>query len=374
MPGLRIRIPKFLFFAALFLFTQPRVHAQNAMDVLRKTAAAYRTLQSYDFGVTVQDTNGDNVSERHLDMSGTRPGKFRVEDADPHGEIRVSDGASEWDFNRGSNEFEEVAVNPHVDTPISEFEDIDQHVRAAEIAREELFEAGGKRVPIFVVRVTRDEWPSSYPRGVEFAMYRIDEESYRIYKSIVYSENSTEIRLYSIRKWNEPLADSAFQFTPPTAHAAAVKAPQVAAGAHSIVGSEARDFTLSDTRGHKIRLGDLRGKVVVLDFWASWCGPCRVSMPTLQRLYQEFSDKGLVVLGLDVGEEAVEIDQFASQESIKFPLLVGSEPEVSAKYFVDVYPTTFVVDRQGRIAHRTMGTFTGFDDEIRAAVLKALQP
>jgi len=374
MPVFPMRVSRFLFLAALSVFIQPQVQAQDAIQILRQTAAAYRNLQSYDFRVTIQNTNGNMVSERHLEVSGARPSKFRVEDADPQGLLRVADGADEWDFNRGSNEFEKIPVAPQTVTPISEFETIDQHIREAEIAREELFEVDGRRVPILVVRVIRDQWPSSFPRDVQFAMYRIDEGSFRIYKSIVYSENSSQIRLYSIRKWNEPLADSTFQFTPPSSAHAADKLPQIAARSHSVISTDAPDFTLSDTRGQKFRLHDLRGKVVILDFWASWCGPCRVSMPALQSLYQESSDKGLIVLGLDVGEEALEMNQFAKEESIRFPLLVGSEPEVSAEYFVDVYPTTFVIDRQGRIAYRSTGTYPGSDDEIRTAALKALQP
>lgn len=373
MSGFRIRVPKFLLVMAPSFFIQPQVQAQDAMQILRQTAAAYRNLQSYDFRITIQDTNSNIVSEHHLDVSGARPGKFRVEDTDPRGELRVADGANEWDFNRESNEFEKLPVTPQTATPISEFEAADQHVRGAEVAREELFEIAGRRVPIFIVRVVRDQWPPGYPRGVQFVMYRIDEETFRIYKSIAYSGNSSQIRLYSIRKWNEPVAESTFEFVPPPSSAHAIgKLPQLAASSHSIIGTDALDFTLKDTRGQKFHLDDLRGKVIILDFWASWCGPCRVSMPTLQHLYEKLSDKGLVVLGLDVGEEAVEVDQFAKQESITFPLLLDSEPEITAEYFVDAYPTTIVVDRQGRIAYR--GTGTGMDDEIRSAVLKALQP
>lgn len=360
---------KFLLIAALSYLLQPRLHAQDAMQILQQTAAAYRNLRTYNFRLTVQSTDGRVVSEQHLTVVGSRPGRFRVEDADPEGRLRVADGASEWNLNRSSNEFEKIPITPETLTPISEFETIDQHIASAGIAREELFEVDGGPVPVFVVQVVRDKWPAGSPRGSQFVMYRIDQKSFRVYKSITYSDNSSQIRLYSIRKWNRPVAESYFSFEPPNSARSVDKLPERLAPTRSIIGSDAPDFTLADTRGQKFHLNDLRGKVVIVDFWASWCGPCRESMPALERLYREFSGKGLVVLGLDVGEEASGVNQFATQESYTFPLLLGGEPEAAAEYFVDSYPTTFVVDRQGRIVYRSSGDPA---TDLRSAVAAAL--
>jgi peroxiredoxin len=78
-------------------------------------------------------------------------------------------------------------------------------------------------------------------------------------------------------------------------------------------------------------------------------------MPYLQRLHHDLANKGLVVLGLDVGEDVEDVKQFAAQESYTFTLLLGAEPDIAAKYYVEAYPTTFVVDRQGRISFRSLG-------------------
>ena len=111
-------------------------------------------------------------------------------------------------------------------------------------------------------------------------------------------------------------------------------------------------------------------KPVVVDFWATWCGPCRAQMPLLQQLQSELAGQGLVVLGLDVGEDAGKVTEFAKRQSYTFTLLLGAEPDVSAKYYVEAYPTTFVVDRRGRIAFRELGG--GSPDKLRSAVQTAI--
>ena len=132
-------------------------------------------------------------------------------------------------------------------------------------------------------------------------------------------------------------------------------------------GAQAPDFTLQDISGHPIHLRDLRGKVVVLDFLATWCPPCRALMPHLQKMHQDLSGQGLTILGLDVGEDSDEVSGFAKKESYTFRLLLGAEPDVSAKYYVEGYPTTFVVDRNGRI------TFRAFSEDSAASLRKAVE-
>jgi peroxiredoxin len=116
-----------------------------------------------------------------------------------------------------------------------------------------------------------------------------------------------------------------------------------------LVGTDAPDFTLNDAAGHTVHLRDLRGKVVVIDFWQSECPSSRAEMPYLQQLHDQYSEKDLAVLGLNIGEDAHQITEFATDSVYTFPLLVGADAEITGKYSVTVYPMTFVIDRTGKI-------------------------
>jgi peroxiredoxin/outer membrane lipoprotein-sorting protein len=350
----------------------------DAMKILKQTAATYRNLTSYQFKVTEQTVVDSNVSERRLTESGVGAGKFRIEDDGPRGTVRVADGKTVWNFDRGTNEYTKVAVTADTDTPISGLQTLDQHVTDASIAREDLFIVNGVAVPVYVVAVARNQWPAGTIAGAQFAMYRIDEKTNVVYKAAIYdaSENA-QIFLYSILKWNQAVPPALFAFAPPASARLVVAAaarvqgiPVPTPNTKTLLGMSAPDFTLKDTNGNAVTLSALKGKVVIVDFWASWCGPCQAQMPELEKMHRELSAQGLLVLGLDVGEDSERVTQFAKQKDYTFTLLLGAEPDITEKYFVDGYPTTFLVDRQGRIAFRTMGGLT--PEKLRAAVETAL--
>jgi peroxiredoxin/outer membrane lipoprotein-sorting protein len=342
----------------------------SAQEILTRTAATYKNLRSYQFRVTVQTVQGSNISERHFTESGAGPGRYRVQSDDPRGELRVGDGRAEWVFNQATGEYVKTASTIGTATTTGDFEHIDQHVTGASVAREELFAVDGKPKPIYVVNVTRDQWPKGALAGADHAMYRMDKSTFAVYKVIYYAAGTTEIVLYSPVKWDQPVPESLFTFTPPASarKVSAAATPEVRSS--PIAGAEAPDFTLPDSGGHSVHLRDLRGKVLVVDFWATWCPPCRAQMPILQRMQTELASKGLVVLGLDIGEDAETVSAFAKRQSYTFALLLGAEPDVSAKYYVEAYPTTFVVDRRGRIAYRELGGSS--PDKLRSAVQAAL--
>ena len=345
--------------------------APDANELIRRAAAVYRDLASYEFRVTVQTVVDGSVAERHLTETGAK-GRFRVKDEATAGELHVSDGRTQWVFSPKSNEYSQTPASAETATPVSEFAVLDRDVENATVARQEQFLANGRPVPVFVVRVARRQWPAGVPAGTEYAMYRIDQRTSAIHKAIYYGKNGTVIRLYNIVKWNQPVADSLFAFAPPAGARTASSIGAEAISATSIVGSQAPDFTLKDANGRATHLRDLNGNVVIVDFWATWCPPCRALIPHLAKLHEQYGDRGLTVLGLDVGEDAATVTRFANAQSIAFTLLLGAEPDVSARYFVEAYPTTFVIDRTGRIAFREVGGVA--PDKLRAAVEEALGP
>lgn len=353
-----------------------------AMKILQRAAARYRNLKSYVFRVNEQNVKGSEVSERRMTEAGAGGAKFRIDEDGARGTLRVSDGRAEWSLDRGSNEYTKAVLAGDAETPVIALEALDQHVTQASIAREDLFAVNGTAVPVYVVAVARDQWPRGTIAGAQLAMYRIDEKTFVVYKAAIYdADQNAQIVLYTSMKWDQAMPGTLFAFTPPksaravdataaTAPAQAQALPAAAPAAMTLIGAAAPDFSLRDTSGNYVSLAALRGKVVIVDFWASWCPPCQAQLPVLEKMHSELRDQGLVVLGLDVGEDSEHVAQFAKQKGYTFTLLLGAEPDITEKYFVDGYPTTFLVDRQGRIAFRTMGGET--PDKLQAAVEAAL--
>ncbi|ASS75075.1 hypothetical protein CIG75_08845 [Tumebacillus algifaecis] len=119
------------------------------------------------------------------------------------------------------------------------------------------------------------------------------------------------------------------------------------------MGHTAPDFTLETLDGKEVSLSDYRGKVVMINVWASWCEPCRNEMPAIEKAYETYQDQGLVVLGVNLKEKRVPIQGFADTYDLTFPILLDVEGHVGMDlYKVKPIPTTFFVDRDGVLRHR----------------------
>ena len=116
-------------------------------------------------------------------------------------------------------------------------------------------------------------------------------------------------------------------------------------------------------------LDEYRGRVVVVNFWATWCLPCRAEMPSLQAAYHKYQDQGVVVLGVNVGDSTAEILDYAEQKGLTFPLLIDPRRQVARESGVRVLPTTLFVDRQGEERHRHLGSLT---ESILAEQIEAM--
>lgn len=117
----------------------------------------------------------------------------------------------------------------------------------------------------------------------------------------------------------------------------------------------APDFTLPGADGRKVSLKDFRGKVVFLNFWATWCESCREEMPSMERLYGEFKGKGLEVVAVNVKEKRQDALAFARQLKLTYPVLLDTEGEVGLLYGAFGLPATYVIDRKGVVLARMWG-------------------
>jgi len=118
------------------------------------------------------------------------------------------------------------------------------------------------------------------------------------------------------------------------------------------------DFTLTDLDGKPWNLKDLKGKVVLLNFWATWCPPCRKEMPDLEMLYRRFGAQGFIILGID-DEEAETVKPFIAQQGITYPVLLDPGRKVNTLFRIEGIPKTFVYDRDGKIVAQSIDMRTG---------------
>ena len=118
----------------------------------------------------------------------------------------------------------------------------------------------------------------------------------------------------------------------------------------------APDFSLQGEDGNTYRLSSYRGQVVVMNFWATWCPPCREEMPSMERLWQKVKGKGIMVLGVNVGEDADIIFEFTGQYPVSFALPMDIDGKVIASYPVRGLPTTYIIDPSGMVTYRAVGS------------------
>ena len=111
--------------------------------------------------------------------------------------------------------------------------------------------------------------------------------------------------------------------------------------------NESTDFTLVDLEGNEVALSDYKGKKVFINFWATWCGPCRKEMPDVQKISDEASSDELVILAVNVGESKEDVKHFIDQGEFSFKVLLDGEMEVAAKYGVTAFPTSVLIDENG---------------------------
>lgn len=134
----------------------------------------------------------------------------------------------------------------------------------------------------------------------------------------------------------------------------------------------APDFTLKSAAGANLRLGELRGRVVLVNFWATWCGPCKVEMPHLNRLYTKYKSAGFELLGVNIDDDPKAAVALATRMGLTFPVLLDTDKTVTRRYALDSMPGTVLIDRDGRVRHVHKGYREGveatYDAQIRALV------
>ena len=137
-----------------------------------------------------------------------------------------------------------------------------------------------------------------------------------------------------------------------------------------LTGQQAPDFALKSSTGKNLRLSEYRGDVVMINFWATWCGPCRQEMPLLDELYTRYERVGFNLLGVNIDDDSSRAMQMIEELGVNFPVLFDASKQVSRLYEVEAMPVTVLVDREGTVRHVHHGYKPGYEDkyltEVRA--------
>ncbi|QTD42214.1 thiol-disulfide oxidoreductase ResA [Sporosarcina sp. Te-1] len=137
------------------------------------------------------------------------------------------------------------------------------------------------------------------------------------------------------------------------------------------VGDKAPDFELVDLDGNKHRLSDYEGQGVFLNFWGTWCPPCKKEMPYIENHYKEFKEKGVHVLSVNVGEPKLKVESFRNQYDLTFPVLIDKTKDVKEAYNIQPLPTTFLIDKHGKIVKILKSEMS--EEEIKS-YMESIQP
>jgi TonB family protein len=258
-------------------------------------------------------------------------------------------------------------------------------VQSAKLTGEVDVTVGGEVHHCYVIEATFHQ-PAVYGPNPEAGgtTLWIDKSSYMVLKTVSHAHidrfspvsgpaDMKSTLLVESLKLDQPLAAELFKFDPPPG-AKQVDSFQFGSGRQSskLEGKSAPPFKLEDLSGQRFELASLRGKPVLLDFWTTWCGPCKEEIPVLEKLHRDNPD--LMVLGVDVGEDAAIVRKFLSENKITYPILLGGKDHMVEAYEARAFPSVVIIDKDAVIRNYMTGYGKETDAQLRAAIVAAGKP
>jgi peroxiredoxin/outer membrane lipoprotein-sorting protein len=374
------------FLMAIFV---PMVRAEDLPvgEVLKKTSEVYRNLTAYEFVVTrtyeVASRSQLAMGQSHIALSGVKPGKRRIAFKDSNQElVLVADGEVTWTFApklksytkqqaamAADDEDDSAGVDVLTDAERSlmrSFETLEKYAPIAVLSKQERIKAGRDKVDCYVVRLALTQavhelWIDTQ----RFIVLRHKQVSRGTGGEFpVLSTTTTNWQQASI---NAAPADDVFTFTPPP-DAKEVATLNLPGERPVLTGKMAADFTLKDLQGNEIRLSALRGRIVLLDFWATWCPPCRKELPSIEKLARKYKESDVVIFGIN-DEDSGTVKSFLKKNDYNLTTLMDSKRTVHRMYGASAIPSVIVIDRNGMIKAHYVGSRS--EEELVAALKTA---
>ena len=379
---------------ALFCFVASAQEAPDARGLLKETSEVLLHHKSYQVDQrAVIDMGGPLPTrlEMLVKIVVSSPGKLRIESTSKLGDsVIVSDGENTWMYLGTLKQYTKTAAAstpeslvkslvPGMSSVMDQLKAKDPYV-SAKITGEELVEVDGQKIDCYVVEGRLDK--ISLPGSVEMTdgvqKVWIDKVSKLSLKQTMTAtmqggpltdpaQMNQAVTVIS-QKLDTPAPDSSFTFTPPEGAKLVTEFKGPVKANADLTGQAAADFKLKSNTGKEFSLPDLKGKFVLLDFWATWCAPCRHDLPSVEKLHQEFHRKGLVVLGVNGGEDSETVNEFLLSSKLSYPILLTPDGGVMQSYRVSAFPTVVLIDADGKIVFYHVGA--GGDKALRESLAK----
>jgi thiol-disulfide isomerase/thioredoxin/outer membrane lipoprotein-sorting protein len=359
---------------------------EQAEALLHKAAGTYRSADTWYFVASEKTITSAGDQRKEVETlvltARGKDGRMRVEfDDKVNGGVSVNDGESTWVFLPRQNRYAKLppegesapsgqqAPSLHSDALVRRFPDryktADDRILTARILRTETLGLQNGQVECDVVEVDYNPPPGLREGSIQRTFW-IARDSGLILRerslASMLQPGQSNVRVnvnqevdFQMATVNGGFDDGLFVFVPPPGAQQVESLRPDAAPSAEAVDAEAPDFTLNDLSGKPVKLTDLRGKVVLLDFWATWCGPCRYDMPIVDQIYRDRAGDGLVVYGVN-SEEVQRAQGYLDGNHLSFPTLYDAGMDVARLFRVRAIPTFVVVDRQGRISSYLQGT------------------
>jgi peroxiredoxin/outer membrane lipoprotein-sorting protein len=346
----------------------------SAPEVLNQVAQTYKGLQSYQFVATqataIMARGVQQSAETHLALAAVKPDKYRLTFKDDSKEIiLVADGETTWTYMPKLKQYtkQQAAMSGDDDESDGEqadtltialrtlvlfYENVTRYGSSAALAKDEKVKVGGDRIDCYVVR---------FQSAKSQHQLWVDKERFVVVRHLEVARqtmNGVLVEVHINTNWKEaeiklPPANDLFTFDPPS-NATEVQALNLPGERVLLTGKNAMDFELKDLQGTQVRLSDYRGKIVLLDFWATWCPPCRKELPSIEKLHRQFAGKDVVVLGIN-DEDSGTVKGFLKKNEYTLPTLMDSKKNVHRMYGARAIPTVIVIDRNGVIRVHYIG-------------------
>ncbi len=369
--------------------SSPRID-QDAQDLLEKVEQTYQTTDAFrlDATITTELSSGsrNRTIEIPLTYAASSPGKMRLEVKHQRANVTlVSNGSTTWTYlaadhqytRKNASTLQEGSSSQNASPTDQQFlslarsltdtyAEVTQNLESASIAGQPEISINGKTIDTYHVKTTyKGDLKSERPDANVFpTQYWIDAETHWVVKQIdayklpsqraedsVKVQETTVINNYEL---NPSFEEETFAFQAPDGAERVENLSFGGVGSSSMEGQQAASFSLPNLSGEMVQLSDFKGKIVLLDFWATWCAPCRRAHPGLQELHEEFRDQGLVILGIN-NETEQKARSYMKENGYTFPTLMDPDDAVAAKYGVSAIPYYFVIDREGVISSEIIG-------------------